>query len=69
MEPESVIHCGFVEDSSGNRIYRKFIDFFGKEVEVFTAEDDPQQRWLFRVSDLAQYLGTTSSRVKCILCF
>eukprot|EP00475_Leptophrys_vorax_P008546 TRINITY_DN1552_c0_g1_i9.p1 TRINITY_DN1552_c0_g1~~TRINITY_DN1552_c0_g1_i9.p1 ORF type:complete len:287 (+),score=60.80 TRINITY_DN1552_c0_g1_i9:32-862(+) len=60
--PKGVIECGWI-DADGNRVYKVHELFFGKEVEVFTALNDPFKRKLFKVSDLASRMGSSTNRI------
>jgi hypothetical protein len=51
------MECGTVRD--GERILSVFLDFFDKEVEVYTATDDPKRRILVRASQLADLFNCT----------
>jgi hypothetical protein len=52
----------------GNRHYKMLDMYFEKEVEVFTASRDPFKRKLYKVSDLATKMGSSTNRV-CSSCF
>jgi hypothetical protein len=60
------ILCGVLEHN-GARQFKVFEEFFGQNVFVFVAANDPQQRPLFRSSDLASKLGASSSKLSMYL--
>jgi hypothetical protein len=60
------IDCGELL-SDGTRIFSKYVEFFEKEVEVFTAVEDPAKQTLVRPSLLATYVECHPSRVSCFL--
>jgi hypothetical protein len=66
MEGKSRIFCGSFENT-GEYVYKVFVEFFNKRVEFFYAEIDPQQRMLFRLSELAELMNCDHSMV--IKCF
>jgi hypothetical protein len=48
---------------TGERVYKKYIQFFKAEVEVFCAESDPEKKELFRPSALSKAYGWSTNRV------
>jgi hypothetical protein len=59
---KSEIECGVISES-GELLYSIHSDYFGREVDVFTAVEDPQKRVLFRASALAAKLGCKTNKV------
>jgi hypothetical protein len=60
----SVIVCG--DPSLGDplvRQYKRYEEHFGREMAFYRAEDDSQQRVLFKARDLAEFLKCDPSRV------
>jgi hypothetical protein len=49
--------------SSDEYRHCKFVEFFKKEVDIFFAEKDPQNRVLFRLSQLADFMQVDHSMV------
>lgn len=45
------------------RILTEYADFFGKEVDIFFAENDPSFTVLYKSSDVASYLGCPGNKV------
>lgn len=62
---QSMISCGVVVN--GRRVYKIYSEFFGSEVEVFTAVSDGLGRPLVRPSILANKLNWSASRLGMIL--
>jgi hypothetical protein len=58
----SVIECGAL-DASGNRLFSSFSQFFEKDIEIFTAVEDPQRRVLYRASNLADKFKVATNMV------
>jgi hypothetical protein len=59
----SVIECGCVDLKKGHRVMSMFSDYFGKEMEIYTADNDPQVRVLFRASTLAEKFDCATNKV------
>jgi hypothetical protein len=59
---KSEIECGII-NANGELIYSMYSDYFGKEVDVFTAVEDTQKRILYRASALAAKLGCKTNKV------
>jgi hypothetical protein len=57
------IECGEVNPVSGKRIYKKFVEFFQKEVDIFRIGDFEETTMVFRPSELARLLNCQESRV------
>jgi hypothetical protein len=56
--------CGAKLEKIETQYHSKFVDFFGKEVEIFSAEEDPSKTTLFRLSDLADLMKCDHSMVR-----
>jgi hypothetical protein len=62
MSCQSIIECGeFL--ANGKRNMTAYADFFGKEVEIYTAVGDVQRRHLYRASALAEKFGYATNKV------
>jgi len=62
-DQQSVIVCGVVQ-ADGSRLYiEKEHPYFNTNVDVYTAEDDPQQRTLYRASALAHKFQVATNQV------
>ena len=59
---QSTITCGFINDQ-GKRQFEVWSDFFGRDVQVFTASLDPKSRILYRVSDLKYRINSRSNNI------
>eukprot|EP00475_Leptophrys_vorax_P000969 TRINITY_DN1050_c0_g1_i3.p2 TRINITY_DN1050_c0_g1~~TRINITY_DN1050_c0_g1_i3.p2 ORF type:complete len:102 (-),score=22.17 TRINITY_DN1050_c0_g1_i3:751-1056(-) len=59
-----VIECGILSDDGQVRQYRRFCEFFGEEVEVFTAASDPKKHTLYRATLLSKLLGFENNKVR-----
>jgi hypothetical protein len=62
-EYHSVIECGVVDPVTGTRRLTQHCPYFGKEVECFTAVNDPQRTVLYRVSALAAKIDCATNKV------
>ena len=62
----SLIECGRWT-SSGERIYSQFSPYFGKEVEIYTAVDDPANRILYKASQLSEKFGCATNKIGMFL--
>jgi hypothetical protein len=50
-------------DATGKRIMMMYAPYFEKQVEIYTAVGDTQQRVLFRASALAEKFGCATNKV------
>ena len=62
-EYHSVIECGGVDPASGQWRLSHYAEYFGKEVEFFTALSDPSRAILYRVSTLAARIHCATNKV------
>eukprot|EP00475_Leptophrys_vorax_P026221 TRINITY_DN3687_c0_g1_i2.p1 TRINITY_DN3687_c0_g1~~TRINITY_DN3687_c0_g1_i2.p1 ORF type:complete len:346 (-),score=51.13 TRINITY_DN3687_c0_g1_i2:346-1359(-) len=60
----TVIECGILSAvDKPARLYHQFSEFFGDQVEVFTAVSDPQKRPLYRATLLAKMLEFENNKI------
>jgi hypothetical protein len=59
----SMIDCGCINRETNSRITSIYIEYFGKEMDVYTADNDPQLRILFRGCALSEKFHCTTSKV------
>jgi hypothetical protein len=58
------IDCGELDAETGRRVFRKYVEFFDREVEVYTvADSEAPHELLFRPIDLAKVLQCHESKV------
>ena len=62
-EYHSIIECGGIDPSTGRRRLTHYVDYFGKEVEFYTATADPTRSTLYRVSTLAAKIECATNKV------
>ena len=62
-EYHSIIECGGVDPTSGRRRLTHYVDYFGREVEFYTATGDPTRSTLYRVSTLAAKIECATNKV------
>jgi hypothetical protein len=59
-----VIECGQIDAQTGERVYKRYVEFFNEEVEIFQpAGNNTEGILLFRPSDVARILDCQESRV------
>jgi hypothetical protein len=63
----AVVECGELNPESEVRVFKKFVPYFQREVEIFQLYDDNSGMLLFRPSDLARLLDCQESRIGMIL--
>lgn len=59
---QSVVECGQI-DKNGIRRMTAFSPFFGKEVQIYTAANDPEKRVLYRASALAEKFNCATNKI------
>jgi len=59
---QSVVECGQI-DKNGIRRMTAFSPFFGKEVQIYTATNDPEKRVLYRASALAEKFNCATNKI------
>jgi hypothetical protein len=59
----SVIRCGIGGETEEDRVYSEYSEFYGREVEVFVALEDPLRRHVTRATLLAKILGFENNKV------
>jgi hypothetical protein len=59
---QTVIDCGYVDDN-GERQLSVYSPYFGKQIEVYSAVNDPTKSNLYRVSALAEKIGCATNKV------
>lgn len=62
----SAIHPGFVNDR-GEKVHFIYSDFFGQNIDVYTAESDPSRTLLYRASALRKKTGLPANKLAMFL--
>jgi hypothetical protein len=62
----SVIECGRPA-INGTRVFVEYVDFFGCEVDIFYAHEDPQKRVLYKASSLARKFSCATNKLAMYL--